>query len=135
MLSGKGLADRPPALERSHRLRLRRRSFSRKFVLRRGRLELFQRKLHLIEKTLLAFRTLAVKFAAQLFDHELLMRDQRFLAGQIRLGAGRNGLRFQARGPLGKDHCMRGGKIGGKRFRSGHHGMESHPSSSASQKY
>jgi hypothetical protein len=41
-------------------------------------------------------------------------------AGSLRLGARRGCFRFQARGALGEDQRMRGGKIGGERFRGGH---------------
>src|SRR5262249_25520303 len=80
--------------------------------------------------------------------------DQRFRAREVGLGVGGLGLgtrrfglgarrrrlrrcgnrfRLQARSALGKDHRMRGSETGGKRFRSGHARMESHPSPSASK--
>jgi len=41
------------------------------------------------------------------------MADQRFGAREVRY-------RLQARSALGEDHRMRGGKIGGERFKGGH---------------
>ena len=69
------------------------------------------------------------------------MGDQRFAAGQVRLGIGRFGLGnrciglgHDARGALGKDHRMRGGKIGWQRFKCRcHAATESHSSGTAKQ--
>ena len=57
------------------------------------------------------------------------------VVGGLGLGARRNRLGFKPGGALGADQRMRGGKIGGERFRGGHAAMESHPSPSASQKH
>jgi hypothetical protein len=74
-----------------------------------------------------AGRAGAIELAPQLLDLELEMADERFRARQIRLGVGcfgtsngELGLRLNASGALGKDQRMRGGKIGGERFASGH---------------
>ena len=106
------LAGRPLALEGLHGLRPRRRLLGRQFVFRRRRLQLFQLKLHLLQQSRLLLRARAVKLPAQLLDLEPVVGDQRFRAGIHRLRASRNGFGFQARSPLGKDHRMRGGKIG-----------------------
>ena len=80
---------RPPALERSDRLRGR--LLRGPFVLARRRLELLQLKLHLVEEPRLALRAGAVELAPQLLDGQLQMRDEGFAARQIRLRVGRLG--------------------------------------------
>src|SRR6516225_1247898 len=83
---GKGFAHRPLAPEGPHGLRPFRR---RQLILRRGRLELLQLKLQLVQQTHRALRPRAVECAPQLLDLELEMRNQRFAAGQVRLRTGR----------------------------------------------
>jgi len=87
---------------------------SRQLILARSRFQLFQLKLHLLQKPRLALGTVAVKRAAQLLDLKLEMGDQRVRAGCRRTGASRNGFGFHAGSALGEDHRMSGGKIGGK---------------------
>src|SRR3546814_8112707 len=91
------------------------------FVLRRGRRELLQLQLQLVEQPCLAFGVRPVERASELLDLELEMGDQRRAAGQVRLRIGRLGLRRQARLALGDDHRVGGGKIGGKRLGGGLH--------------
>ena len=142
---GERFARRPLALEGLDGLRPRRRLLGRQLIFGRRRLQLFELKLHLLQQPRLALRAAAVKLAAQLLDLELEMADQRFRARQVRLGVGRLGLgarrfglrtcrcslrarrcrlRFQARGALGKDHRMRGSKIGGERFQTTSHAAD-----------
>ena len=92
---GERLARRPLALERPDRLRLGRRLLRGQLVLGRSRLQVLQLQFHLLEQPRLALRAAAVELAPQLLDLQLEMRDQRFVAGQIRLSVGRLG--FSAR--------------------------------------
>ena len=78
---GERLARRALALERLHRLRLRRRLLRRQLVLGRGGLELLQLQFHLLQEPRLALRAAAVECAPQLLDLQLEMRDQRIRAG------------------------------------------------------
>ena len=140
--SGNGLRD---GRLRSNDLTVcvrRRGLLGRQLVLGRRRLELLELKLHLLEQPRLALRARAVELAPQLLDLELQMGDQRFAARQIRLRIGRFGRASprarprasQACRALGEDHRMRGGKIGGERFRCAVTSkMESHPSRSSKQ--
>ena len=118
---GERLARRPLALERLDRLRLRRRLLGRQFVLGRGRLQLFELQLHLLQQPRLALRAAAVKLAPQLLDLQLEMGDQRFGAGQVRLGIGRFGLGDSPqrprpararRAPRGSSHARRQDRMG-----------------------
>jgi hypothetical protein len=67
----------------------------------------------------------AIYPATQLLDLEFEVTDQglgRLCVSSLRLGARRGRFRFKARGAVREDHRMRGGKIGGERFRCGHDG-------------
>jgi len=81
-----------------------------KLILGRGRFQLFELKLHLLQQPRLALRAGAVKLAPQLLDLELEVADECFRARQVRLGIGRFGtgigelgLRLSAGGALGLD--------------------------------
>ena len=82
------------------------RLFGCRFVLGRARLKFVELELHLVEKALLALRTLAVERSPELLDHQLHGGDLRFGVGHLRLGVcsprlglGRFGLRRRQRGP------------------------------------
>lgn len=143
---GEGLSGGALALEGLHSLRPRRRLLGRQFVVGCCRFPLFELKFQLFQQPCFVLGTAAVQLAPLLLDLELEVTDQGFSAREARsrigdlglgarrfsLGTGCNCLRFQPRGSLRKDHRMRGGQIGGERFRGDHIGMESHPSPSAS---
>ncbi len=120
---GERFARRALTLEGLDGLCLSRRPLSRQFVLGCGCFQLFKLKLHLLQEPCLALRAAAVNLATQLLDLELEVTDQclgRLRIGSFRFGARRDGFRLKARGALREDHCMRGGQVGGKRFRCGH---------------
>jgi hypothetical protein len=138
---GKRFARGTLALERFDRLGPPRRILGRQLVLGRRRLQIFELKLHLIQQPSRTFRARPVELTPQFLDRQLEMGDQRFTAGKIRLcigrfgpgdrGIGRGscsvGFSREARMALRKDHRMRGGEIGRKRFSSVfHETMESH---------
>ena len=121
------ICAKPAWLERCDYRAKRHRFLGRQFILGCRHFELFELKLHQLQQAGLALRAGAIELAPQLLDLELEMADQSFGARQIRLRAGglrlgvrRGCFRFQARGALGEDQRMRGSKIGGERFRSGH---------------
>ena len=91
---GERPAGRSFALKRSYSLRLRCRLLGRQFVFGRGRFQLFELELHLLQQSRLALRAMAVQRSPQLLDLELEMTDQCFGARQIRLGVGRFGARI-----------------------------------------
>ncbi len=118
----KRLAPGPAPREPLHLGGLLRRPLGRQFVLRRARLEIVELELKLIEKTLLALRTLAVELAPQLLDRQLEEGDLGLRVGYpgrlvrgpslglqgLRLGVRRSGFRRRKRlpqrvdpGPLG----------------------------------
>jgi hypothetical protein len=138
---GERLARRPPALERLYCLRPGRRLLSRQLVLGRCRLQVFQLKFHLLQEPRLALRARPIDFAPQLLDLKLEMGDQRFAAGQVRLGIGRFGfgshcisLRHDSRVTLRQNHRMSGGKIGWQRFKLRcHSARESYSSATSKQ--
>src|SRR4051794_37982530 len=66
-------------------------------VLGRRRFQLFQRKLHLLQKPRFALRPAAEQRPAKLLDLELEMRDQCIRARAHRLCAGGNRFGFDAR--------------------------------------
>ena len=120
----------------------------RQLVLGRGRLQVFEPKLHLIEQPRLVLRARPIEFAPQLLDPKLQMGNQRFAAGKIRLSIGRFGLGSrrmslgsrciglgqEARSALRPDHRVSGGKIGWQRFKfRGHSATESYSSKTAKQ--
>ena len=67
--------------------------FGRQLVLGRARLELVELELHLVEKPLLALRTLAEERAPELLDHQLQGGDLRFGVRHLRHGVASLGLR------------------------------------------
>ena len=67
---GERLAGRPLALERLDGLRPRRRLLGRQFIFGRGRFQLFELKLHLLQQPRLALRAGAIELAPQLLDLE-----------------------------------------------------------------
>jgi hypothetical protein len=120
---GERLARRPPALEglddgRGHR------AFGCELVLGRVRLGVLELHLQLGEKPLLALGAHAMERATKLLDLEPEMGDQRLGAPGGRVGARQIGFnprrpRFAllARSPLGEDHRVGGGEVGGERIR------------------
>jgi hypothetical protein len=128
---GERLARRPLALEGSYGLRPRRSLLGRQLVLRRRRLQLFERKLHLLQQPRFTLRASAVKLPTQLLDLQLVVGDQR----SFRTGIGELGFRLEPSGALGKDHRMRSREIGRQRFRRRHHAVtESYSLATAKQK-
>lgn len=96
-LYGRRLGDRPLGCE---------------FVFGRGCFQLFELN-----------RAAAINLATQLLDLELEVTDQglgRLRVGSFRFGARRDRFRLKTSGALREDHRMRGGQIGGERFRCGH---------------
>jgi hypothetical protein len=118
---GERLTRRSPALERLYRLSPVRSLFGNQLVLSRGHFQIFELKLHLLQKPRLALGAAAVKLPAQLLDLKLEIADQCFCAREVRLGIGRFSLRLKTAGALGKEHRMRSGKIGWQRFQRRRH--------------
>ena len=121
---GERLARRPPALEGFDDGR-RRGAFRRQLVLGRVGLGVLQLHLQLVEEPLLAFRARAIERAPQLLDLQPQPRDQRLGARRRRVSMRQIGFSlrrarfaFKPRRPLGEDHRMRGGEVGGERIRS-----------------
>ena len=86
---GERLAPGPAAAgEPLHLCRPGCRLFGRQFVLGRARLKLVELELQLVEKPLLALRTLAVKRATELLDHQLQGGDLRFGIRHLRRRVG-----------------------------------------------
>jgi len=91
---GERFARRTLALERFDRLCPERCVLGRQFILGRGRLHIFELKLHLIQQPRRTLRARPVELTPQLFDRQLEMGDQRLRVRAYSLGAGRNRLGF-----------------------------------------
>ena len=101
---GERLAPGPAAA--GEPLHLRRpgcRLFGRQLVLGGTRLKLVELEFQLVEKPLLALRTLAVKRATELLDHQLQGGDLRFGLGGLRPGIDHLGFRRSQRRPQSVD--------------------------------
>ena len=97
-----GLARWLLARERANRGAFGRSPFGGELILRRGRFELLQFELHLIEKPRAPFAALAVNLAPHLLDGQTQMRDQSLGAGFARLRLNEVSPR---RGEIGMDFC------------------------------
>src|SRR6202035_3178096 len=96
-MSRERFAGRPLALEGFYGLRPRCRLLGRQLVFRRRRLQLFERKLHLLQEPRFALRASTVKLATQLLDLQLVIGDQR----GFRTGIRELGFRLETSGALG----------------------------------
>jgi hypothetical protein len=99
------------------------------------RFDFLEVQFHFLEKSGLALRTLPKDLAPELLVLELEIGDRRFMARAIRLpvrrlrprldkfaaSARQFACRRKSRRPLGKDHRVRGSRIGGQRFRRRRH--------------